>query len=107
VNIDYHVEVDHNYYGVPYALGVRKELEARLTLGTRGSALPGPPGGPPRPGLGPRALRHPGGPPQAAGGEWLRNGLAVLLTGRVKMGYAERPLPARNIGAGSASYRSA
>jgi transposase len=33
VNIDYHVEVDHNYYSVPYAL-VHKEVEVRLTLGT-------------------------------------------------------------------------
>jgi len=33
VNIDYHIEVDHNYYSVPYAL-VRKEVEVRLTLGT-------------------------------------------------------------------------
>jgi len=33
VNIDYHIEVDHNYYSVPYTL-VRKEVEVRLTLGT-------------------------------------------------------------------------
>lgn len=33
VNIDYHVEVDHNYYSVPYQL-VHKELDARLTAGT-------------------------------------------------------------------------
>ena len=33
MNIDYHVQVDHNYYSVPYAL-VRKEVEVRLTLGT-------------------------------------------------------------------------
>lgn len=33
VNIDYHVEVDHNYYSVPYTL-VHKEVEVRLTLGT-------------------------------------------------------------------------
>jgi len=33
VNIDYHIEVDHNCYGVPHTL-VRKEVEVRLTLGT-------------------------------------------------------------------------
>ncbi len=33
VNLDYHVELDHNFYSVPYAL-VHKEVEARLTLGT-------------------------------------------------------------------------
>jgi len=33
VNIDYHIDVDHNFYSVPYAL-VHKEVEVRLTLGT-------------------------------------------------------------------------
>jgi len=33
VNIDYHIEVDHNYYSVPHQL-VRKEVETRLTLTT-------------------------------------------------------------------------
>jgi transposase len=33
VNIDYHIEVDHNYYSVPHTL-VRKEVKVRLTLGT-------------------------------------------------------------------------
>lgn len=32
-NIDYHLEVDHNYYSVPYQL-MREELEARATLTT-------------------------------------------------------------------------
>lgn len=32
VNLDYHVELDHNFYSVPYVL-VHKEVEARLTLG--------------------------------------------------------------------------
>jgi len=33
VNVDYHIEVNHNYYSVPYTL-VRKEVEVRSTLGT-------------------------------------------------------------------------
>jgi transposase len=33
VNIDYHVEVDHHFYSVPYTL-VREQLEARLTATT-------------------------------------------------------------------------
>jgi transposase len=33
VNIDYHIELDHNFYSVPYAL-IHKEVEARLTLTT-------------------------------------------------------------------------
>ena len=33
VNIDYHIEVDHNYYSVPHQL-VHKEVETRLTLTT-------------------------------------------------------------------------
>lgn len=32
-NIDYHLEVDHNYYSVPHAL-LREELEARFTATT-------------------------------------------------------------------------
>lgn len=33
VNIDYHVEVEHNYYSVPYQL-VRQEVDIRFTSGT-------------------------------------------------------------------------
>lgn len=33
VNIDYHVEVDHNYYSVPYQL-VREQVDVRLTSTT-------------------------------------------------------------------------
>ncbi len=33
VNIDYHVEVDHHYYSVPYQL-VHEKMEVRLTAGT-------------------------------------------------------------------------
>lgn len=33
VNIDYHIEVEHNYYSVPYQL-VRQEVDVRLTAGT-------------------------------------------------------------------------
>lgn len=33
VNIDYHVEVEHNYYSVPYQL-VRERVEARFTTST-------------------------------------------------------------------------
>jgi transposase len=33
VNIDYHVDVDHNYYSVPYQL-VREKVEARFTTAT-------------------------------------------------------------------------
>lgn len=33
VNIDYHVEVDHNYYSVPYQL-VKREVDVRLTATT-------------------------------------------------------------------------
>jgi len=33
VNIDYHIDVEHNFYSVPYAL-VHKEVEVRLTLTT-------------------------------------------------------------------------
>ena len=33
VNIDYHIEVDHHYYSVPYQL-VREKLEIRLTAAT-------------------------------------------------------------------------
>jgi len=33
VNIDYHIEVDHHYYSVPYQL-VRKQVEVRLTAHT-------------------------------------------------------------------------
>lgn len=33
VNIDYHVEFDHHYYSVPYAL-VRKEVDLRITRAT-------------------------------------------------------------------------
>ncbi|MGB9868288.1 MAG: IS21 family transposase [Bacillota bacterium] len=32
-NVDYHVEVDHNYYSVPYQLA-RQEVEVRLTAST-------------------------------------------------------------------------
>ena len=44
VNIDYHVEVDHHYYSVPYQL--RKEtVEARITRDDRGDLLQGQAGG--------------------------------------------------------------
>jgi transposase len=33
VNIDYHIEVDHHYYSVPYQL-VRKQVDVRLTTST-------------------------------------------------------------------------
>ena len=33
VNIDYHIEVDHHYYSVPYQLA-REQVEARITLTT-------------------------------------------------------------------------
>src|SRR5258708_36643223 len=33
VNIDFHVEVDHHYYSVPYQL-VRQRAEVRLTVST-------------------------------------------------------------------------
>jgi transposase len=33
VNIDYHIEVDHHYYSVPYPL-TRKQVEVRITLTT-------------------------------------------------------------------------
>lgn len=33
VNIDYHIEVDHNYYSVPYQL-VRKQVDVRITATT-------------------------------------------------------------------------
>ncbi|HBG22578.1 MAG TPA: hypothetical protein DDW83_04905 [Peptococcaceae bacterium] len=33
VNIDYHVEIDHNFYSVPYQL-VHKQIEARITATT-------------------------------------------------------------------------
>ena len=33
VNLDYHIEVDKNYYSVPYAY-IHKEVEVRLTVGT-------------------------------------------------------------------------
>lgn len=33
VNIDYHIEVDHNYYSVPYQLA-RQQVDVRLTAGT-------------------------------------------------------------------------
>ena len=33
MNIDYHVEVDHNYYSVPYQL-VHQRVEVRLTATT-------------------------------------------------------------------------
>jgi transposase len=33
VNIDYHIEVAHNYYSVPYPL-VHQRVEARLTATT-------------------------------------------------------------------------
>jgi transposase len=33
VNIDYHIEIDHHYYSVPYQLA-REQVEARITLTT-------------------------------------------------------------------------
>ncbi len=33
MNVDYRIEVAHNYYSVPHAL-IQKEVEVRLTLGT-------------------------------------------------------------------------
>jgi len=33
VNIDYHIEIDHHYYSVPYQL-TREQVEARITLTT-------------------------------------------------------------------------
>jgi transposase len=33
VNVDYHVEVDHNFYSVPYTL-LHQQVEARVTAGT-------------------------------------------------------------------------
>jgi len=33
VNIDYHIEIDHHYYSVPYQLA-REQVEARITLAT-------------------------------------------------------------------------
>ncbi len=33
MNIDYHIEIDHHYYSVPYQLA-REQVEARITLTT-------------------------------------------------------------------------
>ena len=41
VNIDYHVEVDHNFYSVPYQL-VHARVEARVTADDRRGLLQGP-----------------------------------------------------------------
>ena len=53
VNIDYHVEVEHHYYSVPYQL-VGEKVEARYTALDRRDLLQGPAGRLPPPALRPR-----------------------------------------------------